>query len=286
VRWLTTALAARGVTWRRQWQRIGSVAFATVLGLAVAGGGSAAVRAKTAVFTGYGFDACNAPAPETLSAWLASPYRAVGIYIGGTNRTCANAQLTADWVATVESSGWNLIPLYVGLQAPCASKASLVKISAPSAQTQGAAAADDAVARASALGLPSGSPIYFDMEGYAVNNPTCSQTVQAFVSGWVTELRAQGYVAGVYGSAASTIRDLQSLGPAIPDDVWIANWNGQASVFGDPYFSDALWTSHQRLHQYTGGHRETYGGVTINIDSSYVDGAVVAATGTAPPCLL
>ena len=151
------------------------------------------------------------------------------------------------------------------------------------ASTQGTAAADDAIARAAALGLAAGTPIYFDLEGYAVDNPTCSATVQAFVAGWVNELHAHGYVAGVYGSAASTIRDLQSLGTSIPDSVWIANWNGQESVFGDPYVSDALWTSHQRIHQFRGGHREAYGGITINIDSSYVDGPVVAATGTAPP---
>ena len=65
-----------------------------------------------------------------------------------------------------------------------------------------------------------------------------------------------------------------SISP-LPDDAWIANWNGQASVFGDQYVSDSLWADHQRVHQYKGGHKETWGGVTINIDSDYVDGAVV-----------
>ena len=97
----------------------------------------------------------------------------------------------------------------------------------------------------------------------------------------MNQLHALGFVAGVYGSAASTIRDLPTISP-LPDDVWIANWNGQASVFGDPYVSDSLWADHQRIHQYKGGHRETWGGVTINVDSDYVDGAVVGP-GTAPP---
>src|SRR5262249_5869483 len=52
---------------------------------------------------------------------------------------------------------------------------------------------------------------------------------------------------------------------------------------GDPYVSDTYWTNHQRLHQYQGGHRETWGGITIDVDSSIVDGAVVGATGSAPP---
>jgi hypothetical protein len=44
-----------------------------------------------------------------------------------------------------------------------------------------------------------------------------------------------------------------------------------------------LWANHQRVHQYKGGHRETWGGVTINIDSSYVDGAVVGTAAPPPP---
>ena len=117
----------------------------------------------------------------------------------------------------------------------------LAKIDAASAASQGTPRADDAIASAAALGLPAGSPIYFDMEGYALDNPACSQTVQTFLSAWVDELHAQGYLAGVYGSAASTMRDLQALDHdlAAPDDVWIADWNGDTSVFGDPYVSDS-----------------------------------------------
>jgi hypothetical protein len=32
-----------------------------------------------------------------------------------------------------------------------------------------------------------------------------------------------------------------------------------------------LWVNHQRLHQYKGDHNETWGGVTINIDSNFLD---------------
>jgi Rv2525c-like, glycoside hydrolase-like domain len=283
MRWWTAALTASGVG-REHRRRIGGGALAAGLGLALAGGGTAAERAATGFFTGYGFDACNAPKTAALQSWLASPYRALGIYIGGVNRTCANAQLSPDWVATAEATGWSLIPIYVGLQAPCVGKSGLARFGAASASALGAAAADDAVSRAGALGLPGGSPIYFDMEAYALANAACTQTVQTFVSSWVAELHAQGYVAGVYGSAASTMRDLQPLASTAgaPDDVWIADWNGVESVFGDPYVSDSLWTNHQRLHQYRGGHNETWGGVTINVDSSYLDGAVVGATGSAP----
>jgi hypothetical protein len=58
------------------------------------------------------------------------------------------------------------------------------------------------------------------------------------------------------------------------DAIWFANWDNRFAVFGDPFFSDSVWPNHQRLHQYVGGHNETWGGVTINIDSNAVDGPV------------
>ena len=106
--------------------------------------------------------------------------------------------------------------------------------------------------------------------------------MQTFVSAWVTELHAHGYVAGVYGSAASTIRDLQALATPAPARRRLdRRLERRESVFGNPYVTDSLWTNHQRIHQYRGGHNETYGGVTIDIDSSYVDGAVVGSAGSA-----
>jgi hypothetical protein len=253
---------------------------AASLALLLAADGGATTSARAATFTGYGFEACNAPSFDSLDSWLESPYRAVGIYIGGIDRSCSNAQLTADWVSSALADGWSLIPTYVGLQAPCISNTSRAHFTAANAESSGTSAADDAIADAVSLGLPTGSPIYFDMEAYAVKNPACTQAVQTFVSAWDAELHSKGWVAGVYGSASSTARDLQALETAGtgPDDVWIANWNGNEAVFGDPYVSDDLWTNHQRIHQYRGGHKETYGGVTINIDSDFVDGAVVSAS--------
>jgi hypothetical protein len=270
---------------RRGKTALAAGALAATLGLLLAGAGAASSgSSKASAFDGYAFDTCNAPSTSDLAAWIASPYRALGIYIGGVNRACANSQLSPTWTASAISSGWGLIPLYVGLQAPCVGQGGLAKITPNVASSQGTAAADDAVTDSTALALPAGSPIYFDMEGYALNNPSCTQAVQAFVTGWVNELHALGYLAGIYGSAASTIRDMQALATtgSSPDDVWIGDWNGDQSVFGDPYVSDAFWTNHQRLHQYAGGHHETWGGVTLDIDSDFVDGAVVGSVGSAP----
>jgi hypothetical protein len=236
-------------------------------------------------FTGYGFDACTAPSLSALGAWLASPYRAVGIYIGGTNRACPDGNLSATWVESATSGGWSLFPLYVGLQAPCVGQKDLTTISPGSAVTEGAAAASDAASRAAFFGLAAGVPIYFDMESYATNDPACTQTVQQFVSAWVDRLHALGYVAGVYGSAASMMRDMVSLaasGASAPDQIDIGDWNGNARVFEDPYVPDGAWVHHQRIHQYRGGHKETWGGVTIDIDNDYLDGAVAGVTAPSP----
>ncbi len=262
---------------------IAAVVAAAVL-IGASGSSAAPSAARSGVFTGYAFDACTAPSSAALDAWLASPYRALGIYIGGANRACHDGNLSSTWVASTLSAGWSLLPLYVGLQAPCSSQSGLQKIStvAATAANQGRAAAADAIAKAGAFGLPAGSPIYFDMEGYPLNNATCTASVQAFVAAWTTALHDQGFVAGVYGSAASTMRDVAALGTGLPDAGWIANWNGVESVFGDPYVSDSVWANHQRVHQYKGGHKETWAGTTINIDSNIVDGPVVGGS-TAPP---
>jgi hypothetical protein len=265
---------------------MGVIAATVAAALVVTVAGSAASKqASAGIYTGYGFDACTAPSTAALGAWSASPYRSLGIYLGGVNRACADGHLSAAWITSTLASGWNLLPLYVGLQAPCVSGTKLARISTSltTAAIQGRTAADDAIGRATTFGLPGGSPIYFDMEGYAISNIACTKVVQAFVSAWVNELRARGYLSGVYGSAASTIRDIAALGPSTPDAAWIANWNGVESVFGDPNVSDGIWANHQRIHQYKGGHRETWGGVTINIDSNYVDGPVVGGVAPPPP---
>src|SRR5450631_211673 len=121
-----------------------------------AAGTSAVAAAST--FTGMAFDTCAAPSASSMSAWLASPYRAVGVYIGGSMRACGDGNLSSTWVAQMRSMGWGLLPLYVGLQAPCVNQSGLGTISASQAAAQGAAGAADAVSRAKFFGLSSGAP--------------------------------------------------------------------------------------------------------------------------------
>jgi hypothetical protein len=234
------------------------------------------------IYTGEGFDACSAPSLPTIAAWAQSPYRSLGIYIGGINRACSQPNLNPTWIRDVLAAGWSLVPIYVGLQAPCSGFSN--SIDPNQADAEGQAAADDAALQASLLGIAPANPIYLDMEGYNTGVPGCSQGVLAFLNRWTAELHAKGYVSGVYGSSASTMSDLvQNYSDPVfnsPDEIWFANWSCCPHlVYGDPYVPDADWSPHRRLHQYFGGHNETWGGVTINIDSDYSDGGQVGGTG-------
>jgi hypothetical protein len=239
------------------------------------------------VFTGLGFDACQTPSQATMTGWLQSPFRAAGVYIGGANMACSQPNLTATWVSAQTGAGWHLIPIYVGLQAP-SNSCGCAPISTTAAAAQGSAAATDAVTSAEAIGIGPGNPIYDDMEAY---NRTATNTtaVLTYLGSWTATLHADGYASGVYSSDSSGILDLVAqYGTtfAEPDDVWVANWNGtQSIVDGNIPMSD--WANHQRLHQYRGGHDDTYGGAELNVDSDYVDAATAAAgTGAGTPVIV
>jgi hypothetical protein len=237
--------------------------------------------AAQGVVTGPGFDTCAAPSAATMKDWLASPYRSVGIYIGGVNRACAQANLTAAWIRAVQAEGWHYFPLYVGLQASCVAAFGDATISAASAAAQGKAAADDAVTQAAGLGIPAGTPLIFDMEAYRGG---CGAAVTAFLSAWDSELHAKRYAAGVYESF-SNVGDLSGAAGQMtePDVIHYADWDGKATT-ASTYMPAAMWTGHQRIHQYQGGHSESWGGAAVNIDNDQLDAALGGtATAPAPP---
>jgi hypothetical protein len=231
---------------------------------------------EPAHFKGLGFDACTAPSVADLKAWAKSPFRAVNIYIGGVNRGCPQPQLSKSWVSSVTEMGWDLIPTFVGLQAPqnvcgCAS------IVPGKAYSEGVSSADDAISEMESLGIGPHNPIYFDMEPYTPGK-TNTGNVRAFLEGWTTRLHAKHYLSGVYSGSYSGIFDLAArYGTSYrePDDIWFANYNGVPSAT-DTAIPAADWASNQRIHQYEGSHDASYGGVTINVDSNYCDGGVVS----------
>ncbi len=213
-----------------------------------------------------------------MARWLASPYRAVGIYIGGINRGCAQANLSAAWITAIQASGWHYFPFYVGLQASCVQAFGDATIVTARAAAEGKAAADDAAQQAKLLGIPPGTPIIYDMEAYA----GCGSQVIKFLSAWDAEVHADGYKAGVYESF-SNVGDLISAEGRMtePDVIHYADWDGQATT-SSSYMPANLWTNHQRLHQYQGGHNETWGGATLNIDNDQLDVNLGGAITTRP----
>lgn len=248
---------------------------------------SASVANSGRQLTGMAFDTCAAPSAETMKAWRASPYAAVGIYIGGSMRACPDGNLSAAWVADAKAQGWGFLPIWVGPQAPCVVQGNLALIpkGGTEARALGTSNAGEAVTKAQALGLPKGSVIYYDMEGYKTNDPACSAAVIAFLDAWSTELNRLGYVSGAYGGSSSLMRDLSqevASGRAFtaPHQIWVAHWN-HLQITTDPstpqYYPDSLWQNHQRLHQYWGDHVETWGGKQVHIDSNWVDAVIPGA---------
>jgi hypothetical protein len=223
-----------------------------------------------------GFDTCTAPPVGAMKAWH-SKYSAVGIYIGGQNMACDYGNLSASWVTSTHAMGWSLLPIYVGLQAPCNSFPG--KINAKSAGLQGKAAADTAIGDANQFGMRKGTPIYFDMEAYDNTKARCRTAVLTFLDAWTRELHARGYVSGVYSSAASGVADLVSVskvlghGLAEPNALWFALWDNNNNLDGIPYLPASRWAS-DRVKQYMGSHTQKIRGYSLNVDSDRISGAV------------
>jgi hypothetical protein len=251
-----------------------------------------ATVARTATVRGPGFDVCDLPAVSELATWYAaSPYRTVNLYLGGVLRFCANQNLTASTLNALAAQGWTFIPTWVGPQAPCTKYKVKYSSSPGDAFAQGQAEADAALAAAKALGLSetdgSGTVVYYDMEAYDGSDESCIAAAQAFVSGWSSRLRERGSQAGLYGSACNPPMGRYAALGAPPDAIWMAAWNRDAydpnmTVWGISCIDDSLWARSQRIRQYTNGHDETWGGVTIEVDSNAVD-SIVADLDVAPP---
>ncbi|MFJ3881764.1 DUF1906 domain-containing protein [Streptomyces sp. NPDC090077] len=235
-----------------------------------------AVLAQRAL-TGEGFDTCTAPPQRTMDAWrTASPFGAVGVYIGGRARACAQPQLTAGWIRRQAAAGWHLMPIWVGPQ-PWHHATTGLSTDPSRANEQGKEAAEGAVGAARALGLGGGTLLYNDVENYN-DRATWDAPVVAYLTAWTVRLHELGYRSAAYVAASSGVKALSAhhhqAPHAMPDVLWTAQWNGGASVTdADMGLSrrKALWTGPRRVHQFRGDHDASYGGVTVNIDRSWVD---------------
>ncbi|WP_121254577.1 glycoside hydrolase domain-containing protein [Nocardioides ferulae] len=241
-------------------------------------------------FTGYGFDQCLAPTQKAMNTWLKySPFLSVGIYISGDSRACRDQpNLSKRWVSTQLRKGWRLLPITLGPQASCQPRFPRYdddfKISPkpgkkgtyPRARKMGRAEATKAVAAAQDLGIAPGSTLWYDLEGYDNSNTHCRESALQFLSSWTKGLHKLDYVSGVYSSAGSGIKALDEARVnrpeafTLPDMIWIARWDGIANT-STSYIRNDGWRPGGRVKQYQGGHNETWGGVTINIDRNYLE---------------
>ncbi|HEY5902840.1 MAG TPA: glycoside hydrolase domain-containing protein, partial [Anaerolineales bacterium] len=249
----------------------------------------------TQPYIGHGFDTCQIPALTQMQTWWnRSPYSAVNLYIGGSARACSNAALSASFLSSLHSQGWRFIPTWVGPQAACSGFSSRMSWDPVTAYNQGVTEANRALNTALNLGLTapdkSGTVIYYDLEAYKVSDSTCRAAANAFISGWVGRMQEKGNLGAVYGASCGSAPTDWNKIANVPDALWVANWYGNAgevsfdrtaTVWGNYCLSDSLWSNHQRLRQYAGAHDETWGGLTLNIDSNVLDGPVTVPDGKA-----
>ncbi|MFB7448417.1 glycoside hydrolase domain-containing protein [Streptomyces sp. NPDC056194] len=228
-------------------------------------------------FTGRAFDTCTAPSLAAMKAWKSNGfYGGAAVYIGGKNRGCAQPNLTASWVKSVDAAGWKLIPLYVGAQPPCQTSANPERLTASTAASLGVTDAADAVAKASALGMKPGSPIFLDMEPYAVTDKACNDAVLTYVRSFTRTLRAKTYRGGFYGFTSSSAKAVATATDRtdLPGNLWYALWDKQNTTTADWPWGATQYTGHSRGHQYLVNSKETRGGYTITVDQDAWDGPV------------
>jgi hypothetical protein len=204
-----------------------------------------------------------------------SPYGAVGIYIGGSDRACDQHNLSASWLRREAAAGWRFFPMYAGPQA------AFGELTA--ASSQGARAAADAVVQARRLGFGPRTPIYYDMEAYPAKDTGVSLR---FLSAWTSELHRLNYLSGVYSSSRSGVVDLaREYGKhkyVMPDAIYDALWNGSRNV-NDKVYRRKSWPRNHRMHQFSGNDTQTYGGATIDVDKDYLNIGLPVPGGTMQP---
>lgn len=248
---------------------------------------------QVGIYQGHFFDACNIPTLAQLSNWFSnSPYRGVNLYIGGISRLCSNTSLNKEYITEIARQGWRLVPTWVGHQPPCTGFKRLFPYDVDEAYNYGVDNANQAKARMQEFGLldsnGKGGIVYLDLEFFSTSNTACVAASRAYVRGWTTRMNELGIKGGLYASSSNLNKArLFDISPAVPA-VWIAEWssdpgyNAYASPYNLRHLPNGYWTSQQRLRQYSGPKKETWGGVTLNIDPNVADGPVMALSNLPP----
>ncbi len=205
------------------------------------------------------FDVCylGTNSIPTMQAWWdGSPYRAVGLYLGGISYYEGCSTFTPEWVAQVRTMGWSFLPLWVGPQAPCSRWEHKMDDDPAATYQQGRAEAEMAAQAAREHGLTNyalgGTIIYYDLESYSPADEACKLAVGSFLNGWTERLHELNNRSGIYGGDCSTYSATWASLANPPNDVWLAYWDGdgydpEQSVYDLYCFPDNLYTNHQRV---------------------------------------
>ena len=248
---------------------------------------------------GQGFDNCKPLSVDGMQNWWDnSPYSSVNIYLGGISALCPFDELGFDWYSLVAGQGWSFILTWAGPQAPkgCPDNCKFrfpMNIDPEIAYIEGKLEALAAAETAENIGFEEQLVIYYDVESYSGADEETRATVAAFIRGWTEQLHDLGHIAGAYGAACTSYVVDWAFNDPVLDDVWVAQWNKEYAYDPDAtvYNTTCLdgkdeppifWTNHQRLKQYTGPHYETWGDLTLKIDSDVLDGQVNALFGQPP----
>jgi photosystem II stability/assembly factor-like uncharacterized protein len=267
-----------------------------------------------------GFDKSHVLSVDDMATWWASsPYYDVGIYAlnspnRGNDPTLAkhNGEDGIAWVDAVIGQGWGIIPIWFGLQAPCACNnptgphahdtypncrlfghrqkngtewiSGAYSFDPDEAYQQGIEQAKDAVTSVQKLGLD-GSIIYVDSEQYT-STKACGAAARQYLSGFVDQMHNSGGVAGIYGG----LYDVSDHSAA--DSAWVARADDRVTVWNlshglaasadlpDSCSPDNCWDNKKRIHQYRVDTFETWGSTTnAQVDDDIVDATIVPGKG-------
>jgi hypothetical protein len=189
-----------------------------------------------------GFDTHTYPGTATMRTWKhtpGSPYSWVGFYLPSPCHEDASWSGKSD---TLRAMGWGMAVVYVGQQtwgknpralSPAKREALRKRSSCATnlvSASEGTRDADDAVARASNEGFPSGSVIFLDLERMERVPPA----MRDYYRSWAARMLANGtYQPGIYAhqhNAQLIFDDVRAVfaaaGDTTPPRMWIAGGKG------------------------------------------------------------
>lgn len=203
-----------------------------------------------------------------MDAWRrSSPYRFIGIYVSGVNRSCPQqANLTASWIQG--RGAWGFQPLDVSLQPSCATMPGS-KMSSNSTTTyqQGGSAANAMTDAMNGLGFPAGSVGYYDLE----QDPgSCGTSTLGYVHGFINQMESRHYHGGLYSSCSARWSTYATSAPA-PYALWVAELldgdsPGHSVITTKCIPNTAYWSQGQWTRQWLQNIYCTYGGKQLLID--------------------